>query len=411
MKDRKLGFILKGGGLFLLLAALTGWLVLREYDASQLLEAARQADLRFLLPAGLAMAFFLLCEGQNIGRGLSMLGYNITLKQKLHYAFAGFFFSSVTPSASGGQPMQLFFMCRDRVAASHGSLALLMELTSFQIVSIGAALLGLLLETSRTLASAGQIKYLFLLGLSLNLGVLAILLIALFSQSLIRRLLGLLLPVCRRLFPKKAVAQKRKLLRFAASYRRAARCLKARPAIAAKLLLTSALQLLAFYSIPYFIYLSLGLSHLSAAGIEAAEAAGAATAAAQSAARAAIGAGAATGAGFGWLQIAAIQALLYVSVSALPLPGAVGVTEGGFSVLFQAVFPPALMGCAMVLSRIASFYLPLMGSGLALAWFSANRSGNRSDKQAGDRSRKWAGNQVDSRPGKQPGNLSRCGRS
>ena len=53
-----------------------------------------------------------------------------------------------------------------------------------------------------------------------------------------------------------------------------------------------------------------------------------------------------------------------LSVSSLPLPGAVGVTEGGFSVLFQGLFPSALLGCAMILSRLASFYVPLVVSGL-----------------------------------------------
>ena len=40
------------------------------------------------------------------------------------------------------------------------------------------------------------------------------------------------------------------------------------------------------------------------------------------------------------------------------------VTEGGFSVLFQGLFPPAHLGCAMILSRLASFYVPLVVSGL-----------------------------------------------
>ena len=39
-------------------------------------------------------------------------------------------------------------------------------------------------------------------------------------------------------------------------------------------------------------------------------------------------------------------------------------TEGGFFVLFQGIFPPVLLGCAMILSRLASFYVPLVVSGL-----------------------------------------------
>lgn len=58
------------------------------------------------------------------------------------------------------------------------------------------------------------------------------------------------------------------------------------------------------------------------------------------------------------------QASLYVAVSSLPLPGAVGVTEGGFAILFASLIPAELMGVAIILSRFVSFALPLLASGL-----------------------------------------------
>ena len=48
----------------------------------------------------------------------------------------------------------------------------------------------------------------------------------------------------------------------------------------------------------------------------------------------------------------------------LPLPGAVGVTEGGFALLFAALIPAELMGVAIILSRFISFALPLVASGI-----------------------------------------------
>ena len=55
-----------------------------------------------------------------------------------------------------------------------------------------------------------------------------------------------------------------------------------------------------------------------------------------------------------------------LSVGALPLPGAVGVGEGGFLAVFRMLFPSQLLGGAMLLSRGISFYLFVLLTGAAL---------------------------------------------
>ena len=64
----------------------------------------------------------------------------------------------------------------------------------------------------------------------------------------------------------------------------------------------------------------------------------------------------------------ALQAVLFLSVSSLPLPGAVGLSEGGFLLLYQTVFPAAVLPGAMLLSRSVSFYLFLLLIGVFLAF-------------------------------------------
>ena len=64
--------------------------------------------------------------------------------------------------------------------------------------------------------------------------------------------------------------------------------------------------------------------------------------------------------------MAALQAMVSLSVGALPLPGAVGVGEGGFLAAFRMLFPSQLLGGAMLLSRGISFYLFVLLTGAAL---------------------------------------------
>lgn len=342
--------IRRGGGLFVLLAAATAWLILREYRLDEILAACSRARPAWLLAAVLMMGLFFLCEAVNLGRGLELSGSRPGKRRLLFYALTGFFFSSITPSASGGQPMQLYYMHRDGISASRGVLALMTELASFQTAAVllaagGAGLYfchgtaglsgsagligstdpvsGMGLSDSTGFSGCSSIVWLFLAGVGLNLLILTGLLLMLFS----RRAVKCFLAAAFRL-PRLSAAQRRKLLGSAAAWRRAAAALRKSPKTAVKLVSTSMVQLCGFCSVPWLIARSLSVEGLSLP------------------------------------LTAGTQAMLYVSVSSLPLPGAVGVTEGGFSVLFQGLFPSALLGCAMILSRLASFYVPLVVGGL-----------------------------------------------
>ena len=99
---------------FLALAGLTVRFLHREYSLASVLSSIKEADPIWLLPGVGAMALFFVCEGANIGRSLRLAGHNISRIDEIRYAMAGFFFSSITPSASGGQPMQLYFRRKHR---------------------------------------------------------------------------------------------------------------------------------------------------------------------------------------------------------------------------------------------------------------------------------------------------------
>ena len=137
--------------------------------------------------------------------------------------------------------------------------------------------------------------------------------------------------LAQKLFPHRATrwcswgeAQIAGLHQCAASYRQEKKTL-------VKCFGTSFVQVLAYHSIPYWVSLALGLH------------------------------------GQLTREMIGLQAVLFLSVSSLPLPGAVGLSEGGFLLFFRHIFPTNLLSAGMVLSRIVSFYLFLLFAGLFLA--------------------------------------------
>lgn len=354
------------GLLFVALAGLTVLFLHREYSLASVLSSIKTADPLWLLPGILAMGLFFVCEGTNIGRCLRLAGHRVSFSEQLKYSMAGFFFSSITPSASGGQPMQLYFMHKDGLPLSHSSLALLTELTSFQAAAAALALAGLVYQGSPVLAAGtnavtgaspnavtgastgpdpgsagfwtgaggggggGTVTLAILAaGVLISTAVLAVLLFTIFSPAAARIIASPVLWIIDKFNSQNASILRVRFLRGICEYRRASQYITKNPRAMAEIFLTSIIQLLAYFSITFCVCKSLGIT------------------------------------GILWSDITLNQAALYVAVSALPLPGAVGVTEGGFALLFASLIPAELMGVAIILSRFVSFALPLVASGLS----------------------------------------------
>ena len=328
----KLKTILKNGGLFVLLITLTFYIIFKDNDIHDIMRAVSEAEPAYIALGILAMCVFLCCEACNIARALTLFGYRIRPLYGLKYAVTGFFFSSVTPSASGGQPMQVYAMHRDGIEVSHGTLALLFELLSFETVTVLLSAGGFLYQRE-LIFSLGNVKYLLFLGMGVNLLVAVLLMAAIFSKRAAERFAALLSRGAGIFGRERAERLREQIELQAGEYRRSAGYFKANKRIFAKTLATTAVQMSAMYSIPYLVYRAFGLESFSLP------------------------------------EAAALQAVLYVAVSAMPLPGALGVSESAFMILFRTLFPGSLLGSAMILSRGISFYLFVLLSGIFLAAF------------------------------------------
>jgi hypothetical protein len=74
-----------------------------------------------------------------------------------------------------------------------------------------------------------------------------------------------------------------------------------------------------------------------------------------------------------------MQVMIAIAVEMLPLPGAAGVTEGSFLLVFGAIFGEGYVKPALLLSRGLTFYAVLIVGGIVT--FIAHLKVMRSDKQ------------------------------
>ena len=156
--------ILRSSILFVGLIAITFFILFKDNSIENIMESLKNVNLIYVFLGMVCMFIFICCEGINIRRMLKLFNYDISILKGLKYSFVGFFFSSITPSASGGQPMQVYYMSKDDIKFSHSSLILLIELASFQFVTISIAIISFIINCDFIISLNTGIKVLIFVG-------------------------------------------------------------------------------------------------------------------------------------------------------------------------------------------------------------------------------------------------------
>lgn len=324
--DRKKN--LAGMALIVGLMALTGFLLLRDQPFAKLAGILRRLNPAWLLLGLGLMLAFVGCEAMCSRLILGRLGHKTTYRRCLSYSFVGFYVSSITPSATGGQPAQVYCMSRDQIPAAHGALNMMLIAVCYQVVVVGYALAVAVLRFDLVRNLGGGLGLLLLFGGLVNGVLTAGMLCLMFLPNAARKLTGGVLGLLVRLrLVRDEAAARAKLEQQMEEYRRGAECVRANRGLVPVLLGLTVLQLTALFAVPLAVYHAFGL------------------------------------AGSGALDIIGTQALITLAVASLPLPGAVGASEGGFVTAMKLFFGAGLVTPAVLVSRGISFYSFLLISG------------------------------------------------
>ena len=304
---------------FIALIAVTFYFIFKDQDLMKLWEVVKSSNLIYILVAILCMFVYFFMEAYNVRRILYVFGEKkISIFRGIKYTLIGFFFSAITPCASGGQPMEIYYMNKDGLSIARSTMTLLIQLCGYQICTISLAVFGAIFNPSLL---QGSVLWLLIVGLLINGTALAVMLICIFSKRLTRKLIDLVIKIVK-IFKKKGIeAFKKNLEDGLKKYEDSAEFIHTHKNEFIKAILRVLVQVIFYHSIPYFVYRSFGLDTLN------------------------------------YFQFFTMQSVLYSTVSGLPLPGAVGISENVFLTIYTAAFGEALLGGAMLLSRGITFYL------------------------------------------------------
>jgi hypothetical protein len=311
--------------LFFVIMAATLWFVFREEGIAAVFAAMGQMSPPHLLLAVCIALLFVGAEGVMTWYLLGVIHEKSTLGHCIACAFIGFFFSGITPSATGGQPMQLYYLKRSGNSWSGSSLVLMTIALLYKLVLVLFGLGILLFWRAPLRMHLGIIYYrLFLLGLLLNSLLVAALLMVMFTPGLVRFLIGKGEWLAVKLHVlKKTGSKTARLDHFMENYRNALTFFAKHKGTVLLVLLMTVAQRLAVFALTYVIYRGMGMEEASVTTVM-------------------------------WLQ-----ASVYIGVDMLPIPGAQGITEAMYRRAFRDIFAAGTTA-SMCISRGISFYLMLL---------------------------------------------------
>lgn len=298
---------------------------LNGQEMSGAVDALKSIAPRWIVLCILAWLLYLLLDAMSIHHFLCRQEHGIPLHSSVFVALSGMYYSNITPGATGGQPMQVYYMKKRGVPIGIGTSALTVKLFAFQFM---LAVLGTILWIGYREYIAVQLggnMWILIIGYAYNVVVVGLTVMMATSKRLVRFIVRLVIKGCAKLrLVKDPASTQAKWEDVIDTFHGSVMMITRRPMDLVVQLLLATLQILALMLVTFLLYHGFGL----------------------------------TGSSYG--QITALGIMLYTSAAYTPLPGASGAQEGVFALYFSRVFPDGIRLMALLLWRFFTYYITLI---------------------------------------------------
>ena len=303
------------------LIGITFTLIFSKFDYKETVEVLHQADVRWIAAAVILNFGFVAFEAWNIGQILKSISAPASFLRCVKYVLIEIYFNAITPSASGGQPMQIVEMKKDGVPFSTSAITLMVIAIAYKGALL--VLMGIMAITGKwgLIDNFGQLKWLFWVGLFLNIAsVFLMFIILVFGGIVHQTLVAFFVILAHFHIIKDLDYRKKKLEATMRHYREGSAYILRHRQIFYKVVFFSVLQRICRFGVTWIVFRAFGLN------------------------------------GSDFLTITFLAAAVSVAADMMPIPGAVGINETCYLLAFKNIFGNKFLAPSMLLSRMISFY-------------------------------------------------------
>jgi len=320
-------------------------------------EALRTSDWRYLLLIIGIVIFSYLVDGLIIFVFARLYTRRYKYHQGLATSMVGAFFSSVTPSASGGQIMQVYTMRKQGVEPSNGASIMVMSFILYQIVLVILGIVAvsfkwpLLASMENFSIELGSLSIknipvivLTIIGFVINLSVIMLLFLMSYSHKFHSLIMHFGIGILSKLKIVKNPDHLRESLRIQVeNFKIELRRLQSNIPVTILIMFLFAISLISKYCVPWLAGIALNAYDTSVTG-------------------------AISFAGF-WDGVF-LSSYHQMVTGLIPLPGSAGVSEYFFLIIFNGFFnSTGNTIAAQIIWRTASFHLVVLFAGLVTAFY------------------------------------------
>ncbi len=303
----------------------------------------------YLLIAVLVTVIYFFFEGGIIK--LLMNSQNIPMKlgSGMKIGLLGIYYSYITPSATGGQPMQAAYLRRDKVPVGISTAVLIMKFFCFQCAFFLISLISFFCMYGKIAAENPGILFFIVLGLIVNGGS-----IIFFPCLFIKPVMAVFCRFAKWLVRRLPFLRNRRerlygvIEKFQADFGSYTDDFRGKRKSIILGIALSVPQFILQMSVIYFVFRAFGYAKIN------------------------------------YWEVLAVQSLLQVSVSFMPMPGASGAQEIGFSAFFRNYFVRDDLYAAVMVWRFFTYYLVVVaGAVLVVAdqfWYKHGKKRDGEDE-------------------------------
>ena len=313
------------GFLVILSIAAVIWIAFSNNELGNAWEVLGSLDLKWVAGIFACWFFYMFFDAVSHWVYLKQQGFQLSITRSVRATLIGFYYSDITPSSAGGQPMHVSNLRKAGIPVGYGTMSATIHLICNQFAVAIMSLLFWVFNRPFVSSQLGDLVWFVRIGWIINFAAVPLVLMAAFQRKLLQKIaiwminIGAKLRLVRN--PEATTANVTKVLD---TFHTAQLELLHHPGQILIQVICSALSILGVIASVWFVYKAFGLS------------------------------------GTPWYRIITISFLLFVSASYTPLPGASGAQEGGFMTYFAGIFPGDKLGLALLVWRFFTFYLFLI---------------------------------------------------
>ena len=309
--------------LIILVVSLFIMYLLLKDNFNEIMTNLLKANILFLLIAFILMVLNVLFQSFSMHQYLKIIEPKYKFKDTFILMFSALFFNAITPFSSGGQPFQVYILNKQKIDVSKSTNALIQNFLSYQIALIIMGILAIIANSFLDIIpNTSLLRHIVIIGFIVNVLVLAFILYLSKAKSLNTKLFNKIINFIFK-FIKNKDNLKNKINSKIDEFYKANEYYKANKFLLVKTTFLNCMSLLFLYSIPLFIFNSIGQN-------------------------------------INLIDSIVCSSYTFFVGSFVPIPGGTGGLEYAFLEFFKVFSNHAIISTCMILWRFITYYLSMI---------------------------------------------------